>query len=395
MVDLMDDNDYNGNRNLTAVYNDAETRSRMSVTISPTLTNSSELLAEAAEMPERDHISEGLQHAVRQADFYYAPIIFALGIPCNTLAIILLCRRPLCKESVSVYLMAISTAESLFLCDSLYRWLADFTPFTLYHIGGWCQFITLVQHSSDFLVIWFMAAFSVNRYLTWCSPKYAARFCKVSPSRLIVISITIVSLVVYVNISLLFAHQTLGFGSKAYCMGLPLFRDAYINLTRGDVFINSFLPFCLIIIVFCLTARERYAKCMLQPCPQEATTEIPTADDAHVRAPPIALWLSLHVAYLLLMCPEEGLNMYYSTLGLSLPRYLQVKLYMWKKIFLLVKKTKYATNLFIFLASCPEFRESALNLAKAMCQCCRKRPTLAEFEETEPNMMHKESQTEN
>lgn len=376
---------------------------------SPTIQAHDMLLQEANEssllgpepapvMPTQLPLSEDirrLQDAFRLMHIYYTPVVFSLGFLGNAFSVVVLAQRPLNRDSISIYLMAMCIAETLFLCNTFHEWLTDVTYFTLYHIGGWCQFTTLVRHVSDFLIMWYFVSFGADRYLAWCCPRYATTWCKVSRSRLVVISIAIIAVVVYVNISLMAGLMDVG-TSKPYCFFLPGFTSAYKKLDLGDVFINSLLPFCCSVTLFGLTAYARYTKCMSLPCPQDGppdVTEQATVEDPGPRAPQIALWVTLHVAYFLFMCPEEALRLYDVTQGYSLSQPSQLELFLWRKIFLLVKQTKYTINIFLFLASYHDFRDSSWDFIVCVF-CCSCQKEAEDQSIIEPNVMHKESQTD-
>ena len=318
------------------------------------------------------------QNAVRLIHVYYTPVLFAVGSLGNAFSVLILARLPIRNQSTSNYLMAVCIAETLFLAYSFYFWLTDFDV-SLYHIGGWCQFITLVRHVTDFLAVWFMVSYTTDRYIAWCCPKHRSSCCTTIRAKLVIVSTTIVAVVVYVNISIMFG--LLDMGSKAFCHPLHEFSKVYEKLRLADVIFNSLLPFCVILtlFIFTLAARLRDRNKSVCASGRAVPGEDPESPSSAAHAvPQTGVWLTYHVAYFMFMCPEEALRLYDVTESYALGRPILLHQFLWESLFLLVKQTKYALNLALLLLAYPAFRHATCTwLVQALCWVCRRRVRLS------------------
>ena len=125
---------------------------------------------------------------VRFVNHYVAPIIVVLGLIGNIISLIVFSERTMQRRSSSVYLVALSAVDVVFLTCVLLSWTAE-TPINLYCINGPCQMFTYVTHVSSFLGVWYVVGFTVERYVAVHYPLRRQSVCTAAKARRVVLSL--------------------------------------------------------------------------------------------------------------------------------------------------------------------------------------------------------------
>ena len=174
---------------------------------------------------------------------YVTPIIIGLGIIGNTIGTLTIYRTRMRTLSCIAYVTAVLTSDTLFLSSMFFLWISTVVP-EIRVSNWWCLSTTYFTGITNFLSLWYSVAMASDKYLKLRFPGY---FNQMSPlltkllPRVIVIGITTVGIVVYLNFTLLFGVLETSYGT--YCVPLPMFEQAIQVLAKLDVAFNFIVPY--------------------------------------------------------------------------------------------------------------------------------------------------------
>lgn len=109
---------------------------------------------------------------------YYIPTIVIFGCIGNILSVIVFCRTKLRKLSSSYYLAALGISDTIFLLVAFATWL-NFVNINIYNQRMFCEFFTYLSGLCSFLSVWFVVAFTVERYIAVQYPLKRQSMCTV------------------------------------------------------------------------------------------------------------------------------------------------------------------------------------------------------------------------
>ena len=173
--------------------------------------------------------------------YIVTPILVTIGVVGNMMSALILCSSKLQHESVSVFLTACLISDSLFLTGLLCLWLSGhyFSP----HYAQWCQFLSMINNSSTFLSMWFNICLALHQWIFLISGKK----CTTMNAQILVLGVTSVAVVVFVNMTLTIDAQTIG--SSVMCLPFPHMLEAVQILYKLDLLINTLFPYCIFLSV--------------------------------------------------------------------------------------------------------------------------------------------------
>lgn len=116
-------------------------------------------------------VSEFLSH-------YYTPTIVVFGSVGNILSVIVFFKTKLRKLSSSYYLAALGLSDTVFLLVAFVTWL-NFLSINIYNRPGYCEIFTYISGLCSFLSVWFVVAFTIERYIAVLYPLKRQSMCTV------------------------------------------------------------------------------------------------------------------------------------------------------------------------------------------------------------------------
>ena len=182
---------------------------------------------------------------------YYQPSIIGLGLVFNMVALLVLLLSKLTSLSSTRYLVASTAVDLLYLSTLLVTWLAE-RGVPVYQLGAFCHLTTFFQRAAAFLSTWYAVGLSVDRFLSICLPGWERQLCSPTRANVVIVSLGMLALVVYLNISLTVGVVRLGL--QYICTPLHIFMAALRALDRADAVINILLPYSLLVLLWVLGA---------------------------------------------------------------------------------------------------------------------------------------------
>lgn len=142
----------------------------------------------------------GLEFAYKIGDFlthYYTPALVLIGSIGNILSVIVFFRTKLRKLSSSYYLAALGISDTCFLFGAFVSWL-NYININIYNKDYYCQFFTYVSGLCSFLSVWFVVAFTVERFIAVLYPLKRQTMCTVKRACTVLIGLFLTGCVISV-----------------------------------------------------------------------------------------------------------------------------------------------------------------------------------------------------
>ncbi|XP_063702362.1 galanin-like G-protein coupled receptor npr-9 [Culicoides brevitarsis] len=125
--------------------------------------------------------------------FYYTPVIVFVGIIGNILSVLVFFRTKLRKLSSSYYLAALGMSDSCFLVLAFISWL-NFAEIHIIHHNVTCQLFFYLQGVCSFLSVWYVVAFTVERFIAVLYPLKRQSMCTVRRAVIVLCGLTVLAL---------------------------------------------------------------------------------------------------------------------------------------------------------------------------------------------------------
>lgn len=126
---------------------------------------------------------------------YYTPVIVVGGSVGNILSVMVFFKTKLRKLSSSYYLAALGVSDTCFLLTSFCNWF-NFIAYNLYNTNIFCQFFTFFSYLSNFLSVWYVVAFTVERFIAVLYPLKRQTMCTVRRAKMVLCGLTVVGSVI-------------------------------------------------------------------------------------------------------------------------------------------------------------------------------------------------------
>lgn len=109
---------------------------------------------------------------------YYTPALVLIGSTGNILSVFVFFKTKLRKLSSSYYLAALGISDTCFLIGAFVSWL-NYYNINIYNQDFYCQFFTYISGLCSFLSVWFVVAFTIERFIAVLYPLKRQTICTV------------------------------------------------------------------------------------------------------------------------------------------------------------------------------------------------------------------------
>ncbi|EDV51233.2 neuropeptides capa receptor [Drosophila erecta] len=122
---------------------------------------------------------------------FYIPVVCCTGSIGNILSVFVFFRTKLRKLSSSFYLAALAVSDTCFLAGLFAQWL-NFLNVDIYNRNYFCQFFTFFSYLASFCSVWFVVAFTVERFIAVIYPLKRQTMCTVRRAKIVLFCLTLV-----------------------------------------------------------------------------------------------------------------------------------------------------------------------------------------------------------
>ncbi|XP_067907402.1 probable G-protein coupled receptor 139 [Heterodontus francisci] len=190
----------------------------------------------------------------------YYPILAALGIPVNLVAIVILAQGKcgLCK-CITYYLVAMAAADLMVVITGviLNRIIDIYFPGNYLLITPLCRTKTALVYATRDISVWLTVAFTFDRFIAICCQKLKTKYCTKETAAVIVGMVLTLSC--FKNIPWYFVYEPLYIIDKLpwYCRIRSRFYTSplWLAFSYFGCIATPFLPFFVILLLNALTVR--------------------------------------------------------------------------------------------------------------------------------------------
>ncbi|XP_055704123.1 pyrokinin-1 receptor isoform X2 [Phlebotomus papatasi] len=191
------------------------------------------------------NIAEGI------SDFlitYYTPILVFTGSIGNMLSILVFCKTKLRKLSSSYYLAALGVSDTLFLVGLFISWL-NFVDVNLTNRNFFCQSFIYLSGLCSFLSVWFVVAFTVERFIAVLYPLKRQTMCTVKRAKIVLCGLTVLGCIHSAPFILFSSPQFSERLNATICDVREEYKEHMTIFNYIDTIIVFVVPFTAIVIL--------------------------------------------------------------------------------------------------------------------------------------------------
>lgn len=166
--------------------------------------------------------------------FYYTPTIVFVGIIGNILSVLVFFRTKLRKLSSSYYLAALGISDSGFLILCFMNWL-NFADLNLINRDVICQLYSFMQGVCSFLSVWYVVAFTVERFIAVLYPLKRQSMCTVRRAVIVLCCLTVSGCIFSVPLIYFFSPVYHESNNATVC---DVVEEYKVSLVAFSIFLN-------------------------------------------------------------------------------------------------------------------------------------------------------------
>ncbi|XP_058461169.1 growth hormone secretagogue receptor type 1-like [Malaya genurostris] len=185
--------------------------------------------------------------------FYYTPALVVVGSIGNILSVLVFFNTKLRKLSSSYYLAALGISDTCFLLGLFVTWLSFFQVH-IYTREVYCQMFTFSSGLSSFLSVWYVVAFTFERFIVVLYPLKRQSWCTVRRAKLVIISLTLLGGIHSAPYILFAGPQFSERNNSTICDVREEYKPQMIIFNYIDTVIVFLVPFTIILVLNSITS---------------------------------------------------------------------------------------------------------------------------------------------
>ncbi|XP_067864778.1 probable G-protein coupled receptor 139 [Heterodontus francisci] len=197
---------------------------------------------------------------VQIEDIYY-PVLAAIGVPVNLVAIVILSRGNCgLSKCITVYLVGMAVADLLvIITDPIFYWIVSiYIPDSFLRITPVCSLIIVLLNAATVVSVWLTVTFTFDRFVAICCEKLKTKYCTEKTAAVVVGTVSVLgclqSLPWYFTLEQYYFFNNVPMG----CVHKPSF---FTSPTWGafelfHLILTPCAPVFLILLLNVLTARR-------------------------------------------------------------------------------------------------------------------------------------------
>ncbi|XP_067883000.1 probable G-protein coupled receptor 139 [Heterodontus francisci] len=310
------------------------------------------------------------QPATGQVYAIYYPILAAVGVPVNIVAIVILSQGKCgLSKCITYYLVAMATADLMVVITGviLHRIVDIYFPGNYLSLTPICRTKTALVYTTRDLSVWLTVTFTFDRFISICCQKLKTKYCTKETASAVVG--TVFALSCLKNVPCYFLYEPLYIINKLpwYCRIRPSFYTSPLWLAFSilDCIVTPFLPFCVILLLNALTVRYILVASRARRTLRGNTSSVNNPDpEMENRRKSIILLFSISGNFILLWLMYTIHYMYYRiTKTYSYTGY-NDPLYILQETGYMLLLLSCCTNTFIYAVTQTKFREELKKMVK-------------------------------
>ncbi|XP_053687630.1 growth hormone secretagogue receptor type 1-like [Sabethes cyaneus] len=185
--------------------------------------------------------------------FYYTPALVVVGSIGNILSVLVFFNTRLKKLSSSYYLAALGISDTCFLLGLFVTWLSFF-QIHIYTREVYCQMFTFSSGLCSFLSVWYVVAFTFERFIVVLYPLKRQSWCTVRRAKLVIVSLTLLGGLHSAPYILFAGPQFSERNNSTICDVREEYKPQMIVFNYVDTVIVFLVPFTIILVLNSITS---------------------------------------------------------------------------------------------------------------------------------------------
>ncbi|XP_055606082.1 neuropeptides capa receptor [Uranotaenia lowii] len=186
-------------------------------------------------------------------NFYYIPALVLFGSIGNILSVLVFFKTKLKKLSSSYYLAALGLSDTCYLVGLFVPWL-NLIDIKIYTLEGYCQFFTFFSNLCSFLSVWFVVAFTVERFIAVMYPLKRQTMCTVRRAKIVISALTLIGVFISLPVIFFASPQYSPAMNETICDMPEEYKDQMTMFNYLDTILVFVVPFTMIVVLNTFTA---------------------------------------------------------------------------------------------------------------------------------------------
>uniref|UniRef100_A0A182LRX4 G-protein coupled receptors family 1 profile domain-containing protein n=1 Tax=Anopheles culicifacies TaxID=139723 RepID=A0A182LRX4_9DIPT len=186
-------------------------------------------------------------------NFYYVPALVLFGSIGNVLSVLVFFKTKLRKLSSSYYLAALGLSDTFYLIGQFVAWL-NLVDLKIYIQEVCCRFFTFSSSLCCFLSVWFVVAFTVERFIAVLYPLKRQTMCTVRRAKIVIFALTIAGIFISLPIFFFASPQFSTSMNDTICDIVQEYKDQAAMFNFLDFILVFVVPFTIIVVLNTITA---------------------------------------------------------------------------------------------------------------------------------------------
>ncbi|KFB48397.1 AGAP005002-PA-like protein [Anopheles sinensis] len=204
-------------------------------------------------MSEEHQLFQYYFEVINTINFYYVPALVLFGSIGNILSVLVFFKTKLRKLSSSYYLAALGLSDTFYLVCQFVAWLS-MIDIKIYMQELYCRFFTFSSTLSCFLSVWFVVAFTVERFIAVLYPLRRQTMCTVRRAKIVILSLTVAGIFVSMPIFFFAAPQFSTALNETLCDIVQEYKEPAAVFNFLDFILVFVVPFTIIVVLNTITA---------------------------------------------------------------------------------------------------------------------------------------------
>ncbi|XP_067892421.1 probable G-protein coupled receptor 139 [Heterodontus francisci] len=191
----------------------------------------------------------------------YFPILSAIGVPVNLVAIMILSRGKCgLSKCITLYLVGMAVADLLVvICDPILIWIVlIYFPDSFLRITPVCRLIVVLRYAATVVSVWLTVSFTIDRFVAICCEKLQTYYCTEKTAVVVAGTVSVLGCLESAPWYFTQQHDYIIDNIPMGCVNKPSFfiLPAWAAFELFHYILTPCVPFFLILLLNVLTVRR-------------------------------------------------------------------------------------------------------------------------------------------
>ena len=285
---------------------------------------------------------------------YGIPIICIFGIVGNLLSFRIFVFTRFRKYSSSLYIVALSVSDTIFLWSLLLSWLGNGRIGIYYgHFPVWCHIMIYVTYVCSFLSVWYVVLIMIDRYIVVCHSLHVPNWCSKRRARISIVAVSAFGALIYAH--MFFTTDVKG--ENCTLQPKPFMIELVSVVIYVDTVITFIFPFAVIMVLNIIVVFSIRRFAIQHAGSKRRSISAPSNILSKAQYRLTRTFILISVMLLVTNVPSHGIRFYIILKGLIYQQQPNPLLALAQHICQIVYYTNYATNFLLYTASSRMFRK--------------------------------------